>query len=156
MSTTFNFKMRLLGYYNFPNQTIKPEEAYIKEAEDFAPLLRASLESIKHNENADDLIKEVISGCVVFIFKDEKNKLYAYFTGAGIARITNFFYNKKCIRQVPLKYKRWFIPGHEIVLIEQQPAEINNNTPSFGIEQTNNRAPNLTDDNSFDWSKFIN
>lgn len=94
MSTTFNFKIWLLGYYNFANQTTKPEEVYIKEAEDLAPILRASLEeSIKHNENADDLIKEVISGCAVFIFKDKKKKLYAYFTGAEIARITNVFYN---------------------------------------------------------------
>ena len=75
MNTNFNFKIRLLGYYNFPNQTMKPEEAYVNDAEELAPLLRMSLESVKDNPCADDYIKDVIDNPAVFIFKDEENKL---------------------------------------------------------------------------------
>ena len=155
MSTLFDFKMRLLGYYNFPNQTMKPEEAYVKEAEELAPLLRASLESIRNNSNADDFIKEVISGKAVFIFKDERNKLYAYFTGTEIARITNVAYSKKNIKQVPLKYKRWFVPGHDIILIEDHVRENPKEVPSVEIDEKHNNTSNPEGDNSFDWTNFI-
>lgn len=149
----FHFKIRLLGYYNFPNQTMKPEEAYIEEAEALAPLLLTSLNSILSNPQADEFIKEAILGQAVFIFKDKKNKLYAFFTGTKIARITNVFFSKNAIKQVPLKYKRWFFPGENIVLIEDdfvakeetQEIPINNNKPI--------NTP-VEGGGSFNWDKY--
>lgn len=155
MNTNFNFKIRLLGYYNFPNQTMKPEEAYVNDAEELAPLLRMSLESVKDNPCADDYIKDVIDNPAVFIFKDEENKLYAYFTGTGIARITNVFYNKNSIKQVPLKYKRWFIPGRPIQLIEENPNSEGTNSPSAPPQAQDNTTSTLPEDNTFDWTNFI-
>ena len=33
----FNFKLRLLGFYHFPNQDMKPETIYVEEANSFVP-----------------------------------------------------------------------------------------------------------------------
>ena len=50
-------KLRLLGYYYFPNQDMKPEETRISEALELAPLLEISLNSIYHNSETDTNIK---------------------------------------------------------------------------------------------------
>jgi hypothetical protein len=155
MKNRFNFKIRLLGYYNFPHQTMKPEEGYIEEADELAPLLSRSLESILHNPLCDDNLKEVIQSATVFIFKDEKNKLYGYFTGTKIARITDVFYNKNYIKQVPLKYKRWFFPGQEVVLIDECKTAKSQEQPGYTEEKKSNNI-NPNDVSTFNWDEFNN
>jgi hypothetical protein len=143
--------MRLLGYYKSPNQTMKPEEAYIEQAKELASLLCVSLNSIKYNDCSDDFMKNAISEDAVFIFKDERNKLYAYFSGTNIARITNVFFSKKAINQVPLKYKRWFYPGNNIELISEKMDK----QPTETKTEDSNIISNSLEDSSFDWTNFI-
>lgn len=63
----FKKQFRILGYYHFPNQYMKPEEIRIHEAKELAPLLGNSLQSIYNNPETDIVIKEVISTPTVFI-----------------------------------------------------------------------------------------
>lgn len=130
-------KFRILGYYHFPNQDMKPEEDRIQEAIHLAPLLEKSLQSIYQNPETDTLIREMISSPTVFIFKDEDNQLYGFFTGNKTVRISNVIYNKSAIKQVTLKYKAWFYPGKSINLIKVNENHINNNQTN-NISQNNN------------------
>ena len=113
-------KLRLLGYYHFPNQDMKPEEIRISEALELAPLLEVSLNSIYHNPETDTNIKDVIASPTVFVLKDEDNHLYGYFTGNKSVRLTDVRYNKSAIEQMPFKYKAWFLPGKQIKLIQEK------------------------------------
>lgn len=130
-------KFRILGYYHFPNQDMKPEEDRIQEAIHLAPLLEKSLQSIYQNPETDTLIREMISSPTVFIFKDEDNQLYGFFTGNKTVRISNVIYNKSAIKQVTLKYKAWFYPGKSINLIKVNENHINNNQTN-SISQNKN------------------
>ena len=88
-----NMKLRLLGYYNYPNQDMYPEKDRIAEANELAPLLDASLQSIYQNPKTDALIKRMIDSATVFVFKDEENHLYGYFTKNKTVRLTDVKYN---------------------------------------------------------------
>lgn len=116
-------KLRLLGYYHYPNQDMKPEESCILEALELAPLLETSINSIYQNPETDTYIKDMISSPTVFIFKDEDNNLYGYFTSNKSVRITDVKYNKSAIEQIPFKYKAWFMPGKRIKLIPKKNEE---------------------------------
>ena len=118
-------KLRLLGYYHFPNQDMKPEEIRISEALELAPLLEFSLNSIYHNPKTDTNIKDMIVSPTVFILKDEDNHLYGYFTSNKSVRLTDVKYNKSAIEQMPFKYKAWFWPGKQIKLIQEKAEEQN-------------------------------
>ena len=48
-----SIKLRLIGYYSSPNQRMNPETERIQEAQELAPLLRASIESLCNNPNTD-------------------------------------------------------------------------------------------------------
>lgn len=113
----FNFRIRLLGFYHFPNQDMKPETECIEEAKELARLLNASVGSLMKNPDTDKELKEIIKDGAVFIFKDEKSNLYGFFTKNRTARITEVIFSKGAIIQVPLKYKAWFYPGRPIRLI---------------------------------------
>lgn len=106
----YNFKIRLLGFYHFPNQDMKPEMVYVEEARGLARLLSASIGSLVTNPDTDKNLKNIIKDGAVFIFKDEKGNLYGFFTKNRTARITGVKYSKGSIIQVPLKYKAWFYP----------------------------------------------
>lgn len=116
----YNFKIRLLGFYHFPNQDMKPEMVYVEEARGLARLLSASIGSLVTNPDTDKNLKNIIKDGAVFIFKDEKGNLYGFFTKNRTARITGVKYSKGSIIQVPLKYKAWFYPGRPIKLIVQK------------------------------------
>lgn len=113
-------KFRLLGYYHYSNQDMKFEEVRILEAEELAPLLDASLQSIYQNPETEIVMRNMISSPTVFIFKDEDNNLYGYFTKNKTVRLTDVKYNKSAIEQVSLKYKAWFWPGKHIKLIKER------------------------------------
>lgn len=110
----FTNKIKLLGFYASKKQTMKPEENYPDDAIVLARLLRSSLCSLLHNPNVEYKFKRVIAWNAVFIFTDEFDTLFAYYTGTGIARITNVVYNRDFIKNVPIDYTSWFIPGEEI------------------------------------------
>ncbi len=116
MSYLNNTKFRLLGYYNFPNQVMNPETERTEEAQELAPLLELSIQSLYDNPYTDDDLRKVIITPAVFVFKSEEDNLYAFYTKDKTARITGVVYNRKDITQVPLKYKAWFYPGQPIDL----------------------------------------
>ena len=115
-----SIKLRLIGYYSSPNQRMNPETERIQEAQELAPLLRASIESLCNNPNTDSDFKKTISTPTVFVFKDEDASLYAYFTKNNTARVTGVAYNRQFIIQASFKYKAWFVPGQTIPLIEEK------------------------------------
>lgn len=119
-----NKKIRLLGYYNFPNQKMNPENERVEDAQYLAPLLESSINSLYLNPDTDEDLKAAIEAPTVFIFKDEEGKLYAFFSKDKLARVTGVVYNRRDIKQVPLKYKAWFYPGQNINLIQQKDNEM--------------------------------
>lgn len=110
----FNKQLRLIGYYNKPNQTMHEETEFVEEATVLAELLRKSFISIEENKETDTVFLSIIKGNTVFILKDEDSHLFAFYPYKGIARITRVKYVKKDVTPVPLKYKSWFVPGKEI------------------------------------------
>lgn len=110
-------KLRLLGYYKFPNQSMNPETEFVEEAIVLAKLLAFSIKSLLTNPDTDTDLKGVIKDGAVLIFKDEKSHLYGFFTKDNTVRISNVKFSKNAITQVPLKYKAWFYPGRPIRLI---------------------------------------
>ena len=73
-------KFKLLGYYHFPNQNMKPETERVEKARELAGLLNASVDSLVKNPDTDMELKEIIKDGAVFIFKDKKSNLYGFFT----------------------------------------------------------------------------
>lgn len=112
----FNAKLRLIGFYNKPNQDMMPEDCFVKEAETMAALLYTSFSSLLDNKDTDSFFREILTGNTVFILKNEDNWLFAYYPKKQIARISNVIFNKKHINSIPLKYKSWFVPGCPIVV----------------------------------------
>ena len=133
----FNFKLRLLGYYKFPNQTMNPETEFVEEAIELARLLASSIKSLLKNPDTDKELKGVINDGAVLIFKDEKSHLYGFFTKDNSARITNVKFSKSALTQVPLKYKAWFYPGRPIRLIRTDENRIDNNQKNNISQNTN-------------------
>lgn len=111
---TFENKMRLIGYYNHPNQNIHCENKFIEEAERLAKLLNKSFDSLRDDKSIDPIFKSILNSNAVFILKDEENNLFAYSLSTNIARISDVVYNKNGIIQMPFEYKNWFIPGDDI------------------------------------------
>ena len=63
-------KIRLLGYYNSPNQKMNPESERIEDAYILAPLLESSINSLLSNPDIDLELKQTLSIPTVFVFKD--------------------------------------------------------------------------------------
>lgn len=109
-----NYKMRLIGFYNKPNQSMKEETEKTDQAQALATLLKVSFNSLMNDENVDAVFKSVLKGNTVFVLKDENANLIAYYPHRNIVRVTDVIYNKKNITLVPLMYKNWFLPGESI------------------------------------------
>ena len=90
----FDFKMRLIGFYNTPKQNMKEEECRLIEAEELANLLGETFRNLTHFVSDDLVFKSVLKGNTVFILKDEENNLYAYYPYKRIARLTDVVYDK--------------------------------------------------------------
>lgn len=119
-----DMKVRLLGYYSKPNQVLYPEQERVLEANELAPLLESSIDSLLQNPDTDEDIKAAILRPSVFIFKDEDSQLIAYFTRDKIVRLTAVVYNKNHIIPVSYKYKAWFFPGENIELMHEDSNEM--------------------------------
>lgn len=111
-------KIRLVGYYNRPNQTMKEEIKYVDLANELANKLTSTLEKLSVNPKTDEVLKNRISANTVFIFEDDKKQLYSYFTKNRTARITDVKYNKNTIKLIRWKYRDWFVPGTDIIIME--------------------------------------
>ena len=118
LNLTFEKKMRLIGYYNHPNQTMHEESIYIEEAKRLAELLNKSFESLRNNTAVALDFKEILNSCAVFILKDEDSNLFAFFPCKNIARISDVVYKRNAVKQIPHEYKSWFIPGEGIEIGE--------------------------------------
>lgn len=87
-------KLRLLGFYHFPNQDMKPETERVEEAIELARLLNASIGSLMMNPKTDKELKGIIKDGAVLIFKDERSHLYGFFTKNRTARITDVKFSR--------------------------------------------------------------
>ena len=94
-------ELRLIGYYNKPNQTMHEETEFVEEAACLAERLKISFDSLRNNSLTDAIFKSILNSNAVFILKDRDNNLYAYFPCKNIARISNVVYNKKSV--VPIQ-----------------------------------------------------
>ena len=95
----FKNKVRMIGFYNKPNQNMKKEDKYVEEAKELSKLLRISFDYLINNEDVDAIFKSVILSNSVFILKDENNNLLAYYPLKGISRLSNVVYNKEADRK---------------------------------------------------------
>lgn len=112
----FDKKLRLIGFYNKPNQSMNDEMEDVESAMHLASLLKDSFKTLFNNHKVDALFRSILMGNTVFILKDEENKLYAYYPYKEKARVSGVRYNKKAVTPMPLTYKSWFIPGQPIKL----------------------------------------
>lgn len=107
-------KFRLLGYYPTNRAKLKKETEYPQEAKELSLLLKESFKEVSMLDGIDDSFAYDFLE-YVFIFKDEDNHLFAYFSKDDIARITDVEYNKDTIKTVDYKYKNWFVPGEPFI-----------------------------------------
>lgn len=121
----FSQPLRILGFYNNPNQILHPESKYVSECEKLSIKLEKSFNSLLSNPNIDSLFRSIISSNAVFILKNKRNILVAYSPSTKISRISNVVYNKEAITSAPYPYKAWFIPGENID-INQKVNKVNN------------------------------
>lgn len=121
-----NVKMRILGYYNFPNQKMYPEPEKVEEASKLAPLFEYSINSLLINDKVDSKLKQVIQSPSVFIFEDENENLYAYYTKNKTAKLTNVVYDVDCIKVIQEQLKVWFYPGKKIEIKKNNNINIKN------------------------------
>ncbi|OUP31197.1 hypothetical protein [Bacteroides sp. An19] len=110
----FNFKMRLLGYYNTDNQRMNEENFRKDDAKVLASLFDKTFANIP--DNADVLFAQALRGHGVFIFRDNDYNLYAYYPYEHIARITEVRYSVNAIIKASPGYKKWFVPGEPFVI----------------------------------------
>ena len=115
MDSTFENEMRLIGYYNKPNQTMHAETEFVEEAACLAERLKISFDSLRNNATTDVIFKSILNSNAVFVLKDKKDKLYAYFPSKNMTRISGVVYNKKHVIPIPLKYKSWFVAGEDVI-----------------------------------------
>lgn len=116
-------ELRLLGFYQLPKQNMNPESKYVECAKKLEEYLYESFKKIESINSPDSIIKDLYR-TGVFIFKDKKSKLYAYFPKKRIARISEVKYNKKYIKEASFSYKAWFKVGQDFFKnndIEQSP-----------------------------------
>ena len=114
-SSILENKMRLIGYYNKPNQTMHAETEFVEEAACLAERLKISFDSLRNNATTDVIFKSILNSNAVFVLKDKKDKLYAYFPSKNMTRISGVVYNKKHVIPIPLKYKSWFVAGEDVI-----------------------------------------
>lgn len=128
MGDTERFKeqMRIIGFYNKPNQDMAPEQVDVECADSLAVLLNKSFKSLCDNPKVDNIFKSVINGNSVFILKSKSEKLYGYYPLKNIARITNVKYTKTDVTPVPFVYKGWFIPGEDVPMQNKSAKQKNN------------------------------
>lgn len=137
----FDSKLRLIGFYNRPNQNMRPEESFVEEAKTLASLLCISFSSLLTNEDTDSFFKEILTGNTVFILKNEDDWLFAYYPKKQIARISNVVFNKRNINSIPLKYKSWFIPGYPIDVSSMSQYKITTKGRDFIISYNGKELP---------------
>lgn len=122
----FNFKMRLIGYYNKPNQNMREEQEQVEDALLLAKLLERSFSFLQEDVQDQPLFLSILKGNTVFILKGEDGKLYAYYPYKKIARITKVKYVKADVTPMPFEYKAWFVPGQEISVHKKSEASPRN------------------------------
>lgn len=137
----FNAKLRLIGFYNKPDQNMKCEDSFVEEANTLASLLGVSFASLLDNEETDTFFKEVLTGNVVFILKNEDNWLFAYYPKKQIARISRVVFNKNDINSVPLKYKSWFVPGYPVEIKQTSQYKISTRGKDIFISYNGKELP---------------
>lgn len=105
-------ELRLLGFYNKPNQKMYPEAERVEEAQILAEQLEASFKYAlpKFDEEAP-LVRAYDTA--VLVFRDREKNLYAFFPKERIARLTNVVYNKYNVIKSEGEFRCWFHPGED-------------------------------------------
>ena len=107
-------QLRILGYYNNPDQRLNPEEEDPVTATELAQLLKRSFDSMDDPNKDADFDEAIRTG--VFVMRDRESHLFAYWPRQNEARVTNVEISRdpQVFRVVPLEYKYWFTPGGPI------------------------------------------
>ena len=110
--TVSPLELRLLGFYNRPNQKMYPETERVEEAQILAEQLDVSFKDAlpKFDEEAP-LVRAYDTA--VLVFRDREKNLYAFFPRERIARLTNVVYNKYTIIKSEGEFRCWFHPGED-------------------------------------------
>lgn len=107
-------ELRLLGYYNAPDQRLNDETEEPERAMRLAELLVQTFDTLDNPNEDPAFLAAVQSG--VFIMRDREGRLYAYFHKERKAKVNGVFYNRESLVPLPLEYKYWFKPGEKLVI----------------------------------------
>ncbi len=107
-------QLRILGYYNNPDQRLNPEEEDPVTAGELAQLLKRSFANVEDPNEDTGFAEALRTG--VFVMRDRDSHLYAYWPREGEARVSNVEISRdpQVFQQLPLEYKYWFSPGGPI------------------------------------------
>ena len=103
-------RVKLLGYYKTPINSIRPELNYPKEAEILYDLLSKSFNSAECIKSIDSDIRNVLLDSEL-IFKNSQGRLISFYANDGIVKISDVVYNPKLIKKLASEYQRLFTPG---------------------------------------------
>ena len=106
--------LRLLGYYNGPDQKLNPETEQIEFANALGELLSGTFSNINDPNDDPDFASALETG--VFLMRDRESHLYAFWPKERVARITGVMFNREALTILPLEYKYWFVPGEEMTI----------------------------------------
>lgn len=103
-------RVKLLGYYPTPVNSIYPELSYPEEAEILNDLLSKSFNSAECIKSIDTDIRNTLLNSEV-ILKNSKGRLISFHCNDGIVNISDVIYNPHLIKKLPSEYSRLFSPG---------------------------------------------
>lgn len=109
--------LRLLGYYNEPDQKLNAETERPEFAEELGKQLDltfSNIEDVNHDDGFADALKNG-----VFLMRDRNSHLYAYWPKEKVTRVTGVVFNRQFLTSLPLEYKYWFTPGGELTIGEK-------------------------------------
>lgn len=139
---SINIKLCIVGYYHFPNQTMKEETVRIEESKELSPLITRSFQSLIDNPKVDEHIKDIINSASVFILKDEAGHLYGYLTTNNSVRLSDVVLKKSALRFVTTQYQTWFSPGDDITIMDDD-----DSVSSFSTEDNKEESSNILRNN---------
>ena len=103
-------RVKLLGYYENPINSVRPEIVYREEAEILHDLLSKSFNSAECIKSVDSEIRDLLLKSEM-IFKNSQGRLISFFPNDGIVKISDVIYNSRLIKKLPSEYQRLFTPG---------------------------------------------
>ena len=103
-------RVKLLGYYETPINSSRPEREFPEEAEILFDLLNNSFNSAVCIKSVDSEIRDILLNSEV-ILKNANGRLISFSAIDKIVKISDVIYNSKLIKRLEREYQCFFTPG---------------------------------------------